>query len=39
MATEREVFLAARDNREIDDEVFRRVQRELGLEEAALIRE
>jgi CPA1 family monovalent cation:H+ antiporter len=39
LATEREVFLAARDAREIDDEVFRRVQRELDLEEAALIRE
>ena len=39
LATEREVFLAARDNREIDDEVLRRVQRELDLEKAALIRE
>lgn len=39
VATEREVFVAARDSREIDDEVFRRVQRELDLEEAALIRE
>ena len=32
-------FLAARDAREIDDEVFRRLQRELDLEEAAVIRE
>ncbi|GAA0649191.1 Na+/H+ antiporter [Kutzneria viridogrisea] len=39
LAAEREVFLAARNAREIDDEVFRRVQRELDLEEAALNRE
>jgi monovalent cation/hydrogen antiporter len=39
LVAEREVFLAARDAREIDDEVFRRVQRELDLEEAALARE
>jgi len=39
LVAEREVFLAARNAREIDDEVFRRVQRELDLEEAALIRE
>jgi CPA1 family monovalent cation:H+ antiporter len=39
LAAEREVFIAARDERQIDDEVFRRVQRELDLEEAALIRE
>jgi CPA1 family monovalent cation:H+ antiporter len=36
---EREVFVAARDAREIDDEVLRRVLRELDLEEARLIRE
>jgi CPA1 family monovalent cation:H+ antiporter len=39
LVAEREVFLAARDAREIDDEVFRRLQRELDLEEAAVIRE
>jgi Na+/H+ antiporter len=39
LAAEREVFITARDERQIDDEVFRRVQRELDLEEAALIRE
>jgi len=39
LLAEREVFLAARDAHEIDDEVFRRVQRELDLEEAALTRE
>ena len=39
LVAEREVFLAARNAREIDDEVFRRVQRELDLEEAALTRE
>ncbi|MFI9382998.1 Na+/H+ antiporter [Kutzneria sp. NPDC052558] len=39
LVAEREVFLAARDAHEIDDEVFRRVQRELDLEEAALTRE
>jgi CPA1 family monovalent cation:H+ antiporter len=36
---EREVFVAARDAREIDDEVLRRVLRELDLEEAKLSRE
>jgi Na+/H+ antiporter len=36
---EREVFVAARDTREIDDEVLRRVLRELDLEEARLSRE
>jgi monovalent cation/hydrogen antiporter len=36
---EREVFVAARDNREIDDEVLRRVLRELDLEEARLSRD
>lgn len=36
---EREVFVAARDAREIDDEVLRRVLRELDLEEARLSRE
>jgi CPA1 family monovalent cation:H+ antiporter len=39
LVAEREVFLAARDAHEIDDEIFRRVQRELDLEEAALTRE
>ncbi|MFC0544837.1 Na+/H+ antiporter [Kutzneria chonburiensis] len=39
LTAEREVFLAARNDGQIDDEVFRRVQRELDLEEAALIRE
>ncbi|MBV8932971.1 MAG: sodium:proton antiporter, partial [Kutzneria sp.] len=39
LLAEREVILAARNAREIDDEVFRRVQRELDLEEAALNRE
>ncbi|QUQ70234.1 cation:proton antiporter [Kutzneria sp. CA-103260] len=39
LMTEREVFLAARDARDIDDELFHRVQRELDLEEAALTRE
>lgn len=39
LEAEREVFLEARDTRQIDDEVFRRVQRELDLEEAALNRE
>ncbi|TCO64879.1 Na+/H+ antiporter [Actinocrispum wychmicini] len=36
---EREVFVAARDAREIDDDVLRRVLRELDLEEAKLSRE
>jgi NhaP-type Na+/H+ or K+/H+ antiporter len=36
---EREVFIAARDAHEIDDEVLRRVLRELDLEEARLSRE
>jgi monovalent cation/hydrogen antiporter len=36
---EREVFVAARDAREIDDEVLRRVLRELDLEEARLSRD
>jgi NhaP-type Na+/H+ or K+/H+ antiporter len=36
---ERDVFVAARDAREIDDEVLRRVLRELDLEEARLSRE
>ncbi|GAB3912337.1 Na+/H+ antiporter [Kibdelosporangium lantanae] len=36
---EREVFVAARDAREIDDEVLRRVLRELDLEEAKLTRD
>ncbi|WP_253832732.1 Na+/H+ antiporter [Actinokineospora globicatena] len=39
LAAEREVFVAARDRGEIDDEILRRVQRELDLEEAALDRE
>jgi CPA1 family monovalent cation:H+ antiporter len=39
LTAEREVFIAARDDGQIDDEVFRRVQRELDLEEAALTRE
>jgi Na+/H+ antiporter len=36
---ERQVFVEARDAREIDDEVLRRVLRELDLEEARLSRE
>ncbi|WP_018686662.1 Na+/H+ antiporter [Actinokineospora enzanensis] len=36
---ERVVFVQARDRGEIDDEILRRVQRELDLEEAALSRE
>ncbi|MEV0676775.1 Na+/H+ antiporter [Actinosynnema sp. NPDC050436] len=36
---ERQVFVEARDNRQIDDEVLFRVLRELDLEEAALTRE
>jgi CPA1 family monovalent cation:H+ antiporter len=39
LAAEREVFLRYRDQRRIDDEVFRRVQRELDLEEVMLERE
>ncbi|SDC88069.1 Na+/H+ antiporter [Actinokineospora iranica] len=35
---ERAVFVAARDRGDIDDEILRRVQRELDLEEAALAR-
>ncbi|MGQ0576216.1 MAG: Na+/H+ antiporter [Pseudonocardia sp.] len=39
LAADREVFVRFRDERRIDDEVFRRVQRELDLEEAMLRRE
>ncbi|RSM68919.1 Na+/H+ antiporter [Kibdelosporangium aridum] len=39
LEAEREVFVAARDAREIDDEVLRRVLRELDLEEARLSRD
>lgn len=39
LEAERDVFVAARDKREIDDEVLRRVLRELDLEEAKLSRE
>lgn len=39
LAAEREVFVRYRDERRIDDEVFRRVQRELDLEESMLQRE
>nr|WP_232328049.1 Na+/H+ antiporter [Kibdelosporangium sp. MJ126-NF4]CEL15774.1 Na+/H+ antiporter [Kibdelosporangium sp. MJ126-NF4] len=39
LEAEREVFVAARDAREIDDEVLRRVLRELDLEEAKLSRD
>lgn len=39
LATERDVFVQARDAGEIDDEVLFRVLRELDLEEAALARE
>lgn len=39
LAAQREVFIASRDRREIDDEVLRRVLRELDLEEAALYRD
>jgi Na+/H+ antiporter len=39
LAAEREVFLRHRDARRIDDEVFRRIQRELDLEEVMLTRE
>jgi Na+/H+ antiporter len=37
LAAERAVYVAARDNREIDDEVLRRVLRELDLEQARLM--
>ncbi|MFD5824573.1 Na+/H+ antiporter [Lentzea sp. NPDC060358] len=39
LAAERDEFVKARDNGEIDDEVLFRVMRELDLEEAALSRE
>lgn len=39
LAAEREVFVRYRDERRIDDEVFRRVQRQLDLEESMLQRE
>ncbi|MGQ0840339.1 Na+/H+ antiporter [Actinokineospora sp.] len=39
LEAERAVFVAARDAGDIDDEILRRVQRELDLEEAALSRE
>ncbi len=39
LEAERAVFVQARDRGEIDDEIMRRVQRELDLEEAALARE
>lgn len=39
VAAERAVFVRYRDERRIDDEVFRRVQRQLDLEEAMLQRE
>ena len=39
LAAEREVFVRHRDERRIDDEVFRRIQRELDLEESMLDRE
>lgn len=39
LAAQREVFIAARDAGEIDDEVLQRVVRELDLEEAALYRD
>jgi CPA1 family monovalent cation:H+ antiporter len=39
LTAEREVFVTARDSGEIDDEVLRKVLRELDLEEAALARE
>jgi len=39
LLAEREVFLRYRDARRIDDEVFRRIQRELDLEEVMLERE
>jgi Na+/H+ antiporter len=37
LAAERAVYVAARDNGEIDDEVLRRVLRELDLEQARLV--
>jgi Na+/H+ antiporter len=37
LAAERAVYVAARDNRQIDDEVLRRVLRELDLEQARLM--
>lgn len=39
LAAEREVFVRHRNDRRIDDEVFREVQRELDLEESMLDRE
>ncbi|HVK20285.1 MAG TPA: Na+/H+ antiporter [Actinokineospora sp.] len=39
LAAERSVFIDARDKGEIDDEILRKVLRELDLEEAALARE
>ncbi|PPK67892.1 Na+/H+ antiporter [Actinokineospora auranticolor] len=39
LEAERAVFVQARDRGEIDDEILRRVQRELDLEEAVLARE
>jgi len=39
LAAERAVFVRHRDDRRIDDDVFRRVQRELDLEESMLDRE
>jgi Na+/H+ antiporter len=39
LAAEREVFVRHRDERRIDDEVFRRIQHELDLEQAMLERE
>jgi Na+/H+ antiporter len=39
LIAEREVFLRYRDARQIDDEVFRRIQRDLDLEEVMLERE
>ncbi|WP_448640463.1 Na+/H+ antiporter [Geodermatophilus sp. URMC 63] len=39
LEAEREVFVRHRDQRRIDDEVFRRVQHELDLEEVTLLRE
>ncbi|MFJ5992850.1 hypothetical protein [Lentzea sp. NPDC092896] len=39
LMAEREEFIKARDQKEIDDEVLFRVLRELDLEEAALSRE
>ena len=39
LAAEREAFLALRNQGRLDDEVMRRVHRELDLEEAMLARE